>query len=134
MPARHVPVLLERCLELLDPALSAPGRDGRDAVYLDATLGLGGHAEAVLRAHEHLVLVGLDRDPQALRLAGERLASYADQAMSPSNSRRASTSRTSLSNRSRVADGLAPTEAGAVRRNTARMRATSSRGLNGFAM
>ncbi|HWB34402.1 MAG TPA: 16S rRNA (cytosine(1402)-N(4))-methyltransferase RsmH, partial [Rugosimonospora sp.] len=78
MPARHVPVLLERCLELLDPALSAPGRDGRDAVYLDATLGLGGHAEAVLRAHEHLVLVGLDRDPQALRLAGERLASYAD--------------------------------------------------------
>jgi 16S rRNA (cytosine1402-N4)-methyltransferase len=78
MPARHVPVLLERCLELLDPALSAPGADGRDAVYLDATLGLGGHAEAVLRAHPRLVLVGLDRDPQALRLAGERLAGYAD--------------------------------------------------------
>ncbi len=78
MPARHVPVLLERCLELLDPALSAPGQDGRDAVYLDATLGLGGHAEAVLRAYPRLILVGLDRDPQALALAGERLAPYVD--------------------------------------------------------
>jgi 16S rRNA (cytosine1402-N4)-methyltransferase len=76
--AAHIPVLLERCLELLAPALSAPGRAGRDAVYLDATLGLGGHAEAVLAAHERLVLIGLDRDPAALRLAGQRLASYAD--------------------------------------------------------
>ena len=78
MPVRHVPVLLERCLELLDPALSAPGQEGRDAIYVDATLGLGGHAEAVLRAHHRLILVGLDRDTQALRLAGERLAAYAD--------------------------------------------------------
>jgi 16S rRNA (cytosine1402-N4)-methyltransferase len=75
---RHVPVLLERCLELLAPALDAPGRSGRDAVHVDATLGLGGHAEAVLAAHQHLVLVGLDRDPAALRLAGARLAGYAD--------------------------------------------------------
>jgi len=74
----HVPVLLERCLELLAPALDAPGRSGRDAVHVDATLGLGGHAEGVLAAHRHLVLVGLDRDPAALRLAGERLAGYAD--------------------------------------------------------
>lgn len=42
----HVPVLLERCLELLGPALARPG-----AVAVDATLGLGGHAEAMLRAH-----------------------------------------------------------------------------------
>ena len=42
----HVPVLLERCLELLAPALTARAR-----VHLDATLGLGGHAEAVLVAH-----------------------------------------------------------------------------------
>jgi 16S rRNA (cytosine1402-N4)-methyltransferase len=76
--AQHTPVLLERCLELLSPALSTPGRYGRDAVHVDATLGLGGHAEAVLANHDRLVLVGLDRDPQALRLAGERLAPYAD--------------------------------------------------------
>jgi 16S rRNA (cytosine1402-N4)-methyltransferase len=69
----HVPVLLERCLELLAPALNRPG-----AVHVDATLGLGGHAEAVLAAHPELTLVGLDRDPQALELAGRRLAGYAE--------------------------------------------------------
>ncbi len=76
--ATHTPVLLERCLELLGPALAAPGRSGRDAIHVDATLGLGGHAEAVLAGYPRLVLVGLDRDAQALRLAGERLARYAD--------------------------------------------------------
>jgi 16S rRNA (cytosine1402-N4)-methyltransferase len=74
----HTPVLLERCVELLAPALSAPGRSGRDAIHVDATLGLGGHAEAVLAGFPRLVLIGVDRDPQALRLAGERLAGYAD--------------------------------------------------------
>jgi 16S rRNA (cytosine1402-N4)-methyltransferase len=69
----HVPVLLERCLELLSPALARPG-----AVHLDATLGLGGHAAAVLAAHPGVTLVGLDRDPQALQLAAQRLAGYAD--------------------------------------------------------
>jgi 16S rRNA (cytosine1402-N4)-methyltransferase len=78
MRAKHTPVLLERCLELLAPALSAPGYDGRQALHVDATLGLGGHAEAVLRAHDRLVLVGLDRDPQALDEARERLAGFAD--------------------------------------------------------
>ncbi|GAA3251503.1 16S rRNA (cytosine(1402)-N(4))-methyltransferase RsmH [Dactylosporangium siamense] len=69
----HVPVLLERCLELLAPALDRTG-----ALHLDATLGLGGHAEAVLLAHPGVRLLGLDRDTQALRLAGQRLAPYAD--------------------------------------------------------
>jgi 16S rRNA (cytosine1402-N4)-methyltransferase len=46
-------------------------------VYVDATLGLGGHAEAVLGAHGNTVLVGLDRDPEALRHAERRLAGYA---------------------------------------------------------
>jgi 16S rRNA (cytosine1402-N4)-methyltransferase len=69
----HVPVLLERCLELLAPALTAPG-----AVHVDATLGLGGHAEAVLASHPGLTLVGLDRDQQALARAEQRLARYAD--------------------------------------------------------
>ncbi len=70
---RHVPVLLDRILELLSPALS-----DRPAVVVDATLGMGGHAEALLGAHPRLTLVGLDRDPEALRLAGERLSAYAD--------------------------------------------------------
>lgn len=70
----HVPVLLERCLELLAPALD---RDGQ-TVYLDATLGLAGHAEAVLAAHPNTILIGLDRDPEALAHARARLARYDD--------------------------------------------------------
>mgnify|MGYP001065377028 FL=1 len=70
--ARHVPVLLPRVLELLEPALT-----GRPAVVVDATLGLGGHSAALLAAHPQLTLVGLDRDPQALELAGRRLVAFA---------------------------------------------------------
>ncbi|WP_100346196.1 16S rRNA (cytosine(1402)-N(4))-methyltransferase RsmH [Compostimonas suwonensis] len=69
----HTPVLLERCFELLEPALRAPG-----AVLVDATLGMGGHSEAFLSRLPGLTLVGLDRDPQALSIAGERLAPFAD--------------------------------------------------------
>jgi 16S rRNA (cytosine1402-N4)-methyltransferase len=67
----HVPVLLERCLELLDPALRRPG-----AVAVDATLGLGGHTAAMLAAHPALTVVGLDRDPAALALAATRLSAF----------------------------------------------------------
>ena len=69
----HVPVLLERCVGLLAPALAGPG-----AVVVDCTLGMGGHAEALLRAAPQARLVGLDRDPEALRRSGDRLAPYAD--------------------------------------------------------
>jgi 16S rRNA (cytosine1402-N4)-methyltransferase len=68
----HVPVLLDRVLALLSPALA-----DRPAVAVDATLGLGGHAEALLRAHPQLTLVGLDRDPAALARSRERLTPYA---------------------------------------------------------
>jgi 16S rRNA (cytosine1402-N4)-methyltransferase len=67
----HVPVLLERCLELLAPALALPG-----AVHVDFTLGLGGHAEAVLERHPGVTLVGLDRDTEALAHARHRLARF----------------------------------------------------------
>lgn len=67
----HRPVLLARCLALLAPALQ-----DRPAVVVDATLGLGGHAQALLDAHPRLRLVGLDRDREALRHSGERLAAY----------------------------------------------------------
>ena len=69
----HVPVLLERICELLAPALD---RDG--AVLVDATLGLGGHSEALLQRFPGASLVGVDRDPRALELAGSRLAPFGD--------------------------------------------------------
>jgi 16S rRNA (cytosine1402-N4)-methyltransferase len=71
--AKHVPVALPRVVELLRPALA-----DRPAVLVDATLGLGGHAAALLAEHPQLTLVGLDRDLEALGLAGRRLAAYAD--------------------------------------------------------
>jgi len=70
--AIHTPVMLERTLELLAPAL---GRDG--AVAIDATLGMGGHAEALLTAFPALRLVGIDRDADAIEIARRRLA-FAD--------------------------------------------------------
>lgn len=71
--APHVPVLLERVTDLLVDA--PPG------VVVDATLGAGGHARAVLEArlerHGSAPLLGLDRDPDALALAEARLADLA---------------------------------------------------------
>jgi 16S rRNA (cytosine1402-N4)-methyltransferase len=65
----HVPVLQEEVVALLRPR-----PNGR---YLDATVGLGGHAEAILRAAEPAeVLLGIDRDAEALALAKQRLASF----------------------------------------------------------
>ena len=68
---RHVPVLLHRVSELLEPALTVPG-----AVLIDATLGLGGHTDHLLSQHPALRVIGLDRDPEALAVAGERLVQY----------------------------------------------------------
>ncbi len=73
MPASHVPVLLDRVVDLLMPALDRPG-----AVLVDATLGLGGHTEAVLDRCPPVRVIGIDRDPDALALAGERLAGYGE--------------------------------------------------------
>ncbi|OYN74526.1 16S rRNA (cytosine(1402)-N(4))-methyltransferase [Mycolicibacterium sphagni] len=71
----HVPVLLDRCVEILAPALSRPG-----AVLVDGTLGAGGHAERFLTEFPELRLIGLDRDPGALAIAGARLAAFGDRA------------------------------------------------------
>ena len=70
---RHVPVLAARITELLAPALDKPG-----ATFLDGTLGMGGHSAAILAACPQVTVYGVDRDTQALALAGERLAPYGD--------------------------------------------------------
>lgn len=68
----HVPVLLERCSGLLGPALGDAQR-----IVVDATLGLGGHSEALLERFPAR-LIGLDRDTRALELSRERLARFGE--------------------------------------------------------
>jgi len=70
LDAAHVPVLLREAVALL-----APERGG---LFVDATLGLGGHAEALLDAAPAARLLGVDRDPEARRLAAARLARFGD--------------------------------------------------------
>jgi len=67
----HVPVLLDRVVALVAPALLQPG-----SILVDATLGLGGHTEAVLTRCPEAHVVGVDRDLHALEAAGERLAPF----------------------------------------------------------
>ena len=77
--ARHVPVLLDRVVALLQPALERDAdTGGARTVMIDATLGLGGHSEAVLTRCAAARVVGIDRDPMALDLARERLAPFGD--------------------------------------------------------
>ena len=73
VPSRHLPVMRDRVIALLAPALQTPG-----AVLVDATLGLGGHAQYALEQFPELRLIGLDRDPEALRLSADRLATFSE--------------------------------------------------------
>lgn len=73
MSASHVPVLIDRVVALLAPALEQEG-----SVLVDATLGLGGHTEAVLERCPAARVVGIDRDPQALELSRRRLADFGE--------------------------------------------------------
>ena len=69
----HVPVMLDRVVALLAPALDHDG-----AVLVDCTLGLGGHTEAVLERCGLARVIGIDRDPAALELAAERLRPFGE--------------------------------------------------------
>jgi 16S rRNA (cytosine1402-N4)-methyltransferase len=69
----HAPVLLDRCVALLAPAVEAPG-----SVLVDCTLGLGGHSEAILERCPEARVIGIDRDPNALSMSTERLAPFGD--------------------------------------------------------
>jgi 16S rRNA C1402 N4-methylase RsmH len=75
----HKPVALDRTIELLGAAL---GATGAGKVLVDGTLGLGGDSEAFLEKFSELTLIGIDRDPEALKLAGERLKRFADRTIS----------------------------------------------------
>ncbi|HEX6854568.1 MAG TPA: 16S rRNA (cytosine(1402)-N(4))-methyltransferase RsmH [Streptosporangiaceae bacterium] len=68
----HQPVLTDRVLALLGPALDRPG-----AVVLDGTLGRAGHALALLREHPGVSLIGVDTDPAAIEASRARLAAFA---------------------------------------------------------
>jgi 16S rRNA (cytosine1402-N4)-methyltransferase len=70
MGGYHEPVLLSEVLALLEPE--------RGGLYLDGTLGGGGHSEAILSASTGARVVGVDRDPDALVEAGRRLARFGE--------------------------------------------------------
>ncbi|HUW87968.1 MAG TPA: 16S rRNA (cytosine(1402)-N(4))-methyltransferase RsmH [Candidatus Paceibacterota bacterium] len=72
--AQHVSVMLERCIELLAPAIER----SESPVVVDATLGLGGHTEALLTKYSNLSVIGIDRDAEAIELAKSRLHSFGD--------------------------------------------------------
>jgi 16S rRNA (cytosine1402-N4)-methyltransferase len=68
---KHEPVLFSEVLEALEP-----NRD--DGVLVDATVGLGGHAEALLERNPDVRLVAIDRDPEALERSRQRLGRFGD--------------------------------------------------------
>ena len=70
---QHIPVMLERVVELLTPCLSIS-----NPIFVDATLGLAGHTEALLKKFSTLKVIGFDRDPIALNRAKTRLEKYQD--------------------------------------------------------
>lgn len=68
---QHIPVMLERVVELLTPCLSIS-----NPIFVDATLGLAGHTEALLNKFSNLKVIGFDRDPIALNRAKIRLEKF----------------------------------------------------------
>lgn len=68
---KHDPVLYKEILEYLEP-------NRPDGVLVDATVGLGGHAEGLLEQHPGIRLLAIDRDPEALERSRARLSRFAD--------------------------------------------------------
>lgn len=69
----HTPVMLERCVALLTPSIERSS----SPIVVDATLGMGGHSEALLERFPRLRIVGLDRDKEAIAIASNRLERFA---------------------------------------------------------
>lgn len=70
--ATHIPVMLQRVLELIETAVATVD----NPVVVDMTLGLGGHTEAILERFDQVTVIGVDRDLQAIARAKERLARF----------------------------------------------------------
>ena len=70
MEAKHVSVLLPECIDSLNIR--------PEGVYVDGTLGMGGHSEEIAKRLTTGKLIGIDRDETAIRRAGERLRPYGD--------------------------------------------------------
>jgi 16S rRNA (cytosine1402-N4)-methyltransferase len=68
---QHDPVLLNEVVQNLRPSR-------KDGFLVDATVGLGGHAEALLKMYPHARLIAIDRDPAALEKSRERLSFFGD--------------------------------------------------------
>lgn len=74
----HIPVFLDRTLELFRPVVEAAAEEGRQPVLVDGTLGLGGHTSHLLAEFDSLRVLGIDRDPAALEMATRRLTAFRD--------------------------------------------------------
>jgi 16S rRNA (cytosine1402-N4)-methyltransferase len=72
----HISVMRDTCIDLLTPAINK----SETPVVVDATLGLGGHSEALLESNPNLVLIGIDRDLDAIVKAKNRLAKFENRA------------------------------------------------------
>ena len=68
----HISVALNRCIELLTPAIN----NSSSPVFVDATLGLGGHSFEMLNSFPNLTLIGIDRDTSAISKASERISQF----------------------------------------------------------
>jgi 16S rRNA (cytosine1402-N4)-methyltransferase len=78
MTQQHIPVALERCIELLTPAIENSLSNHSATYVIDATLGLGGHTRALLAKFPTLIVIGIDRDLRAIELARQYVAPFTD--------------------------------------------------------
>ena len=78
MSKQHIPVALERCIDLLTPAIEFSLSNHPKTYLIDATLGLGGHTRALLAKFPSLIVIGIDRDQRAIAIARESLAAFGD--------------------------------------------------------
>ncbi|WP_328858219.1 16S rRNA (cytosine(1402)-N(4))-methyltransferase RsmH [Williamsia herbipolensis] len=74
----HIPVMADRMIDLIAPALTHTAPDGTGATFVDATLGAGGHSELVAQRFPGVAIIAIDRDGNAVSSASERLAPFAD--------------------------------------------------------
>lgn len=75
---RHVPVMADKVVDFLAPAVEAARDEDRTPVVVDGTLGMGGHTELLLQRFPDAQVIGIDRDTEAIAIATKRLATFGD--------------------------------------------------------